>query len=120
MLIAGLTVVGITFGLISALATRVRTDGGRYALAKAGWIAAGVWVLSMGARFTFAVWASHSGGPHLYRFSIDHHLDIKVWTAALVLMALGEVITRVGVLVYRSRAALASTPQVTVEPLSVH
>jgi hypothetical protein len=35
-------------------------------------------------------------------------------------MALGEVITRVGVLVYRSRAALASTPQVTVEPLSVH
>jgi hypothetical protein len=118
-LIVVLTLLGIAFGLLSALATRVRTDGGRYALVKAGWISAGVWVLSMGARFTFAVWASHSGGPSLYRFSVSHHLDLTVWTAALVLMALGEVITRIGVLVYRARKALARGPQVILEPTAV-
>ena len=111
LLVAGLTLVGITFGAISALNTRVRSDGGRYPLVKANAIAAGVWIFSMSARMAFAIWASHSGGPTLYRFSVQHHLDRDVWTAALVLMALGEVITRVGLLAYRGyRVQQAATP----------
>jgi hypothetical protein len=106
--IIGLTAVGVTFGSISALTTRVRTDGGRYALIKAGWASAGVWVLSMGGRFGFAVWASHGGGPSLCRFSLAHHLSIEVWTAAIVLMALGEVLARTGLMVLRTRRALAA------------
>jgi hypothetical protein len=101
MLIAALTALGISFGTISAMNTRVRSDGGKHPLIKANATAAGIWIFSMGSRMAFAIWASHSGGATLYRFSVEHHLDRNVWTAALVLMALGEVITRTGLLVYR-------------------
>jgi hypothetical protein len=115
LLIAGLTLVGVLCGTVSGLATRIRTDGGAYPLVRAGWVAAGIWVASMSARFAFAVWASHGGGPALARFTIDNHLTPTVWVAALVLMALGEVITRVGVVTYRGyravRAAEQSQPQ---------
>ena len=111
--IAGLSLVGVTFGLLSALTTRVRTDGGKFALVKAGWVAAGLWVLSMGGRFTFAIWATHGGGIHLYNFSVGHGLDVKVWTVAIVLMALGEVVARTGVLYYRTHQALAGRRRTT-------
>lgn len=113
VLIVGLTLVGIAFGTVSALATRVRADGGPVALVKAGWVAAGLWVFSMGARMTFAIWATHGGGPVIGRFTLAHHLSAEVWTAALVLMALGEVISRVGVLYLRSRRVLAAAPRST-------
>lgn len=115
-LIVGLTVVGLAFGLISAVTTRVRADGGRYALVRAGWIAAGVWLLSMGGRFAFAIWASHGGGPALYRFSLAHHIDVSAWTAALVLMAFGEVLTRTGLVFLRSRRVLRAASRVAPEP----
>jgi hypothetical protein len=108
LLVAGLTLVGVLSGVVSGLNTRMRSDGGKYALVKAGWIAAGVWVLSMSGRFAFAVWASHGGGPSLYRFSVDHDLSSSVWTDALVLMALGEVVTRTGIMYLRSRKVLAA------------
>jgi hypothetical protein len=116
-LIMGFSALGIALGAASGLATRVRADGGRYALVKAGTVAAGLWVLSMGFRMVFAIWASsHEGGITLGRFSMQHHITSgDAWTAALVLMALGEVVTRVGVLYIRSRRAIAavgiSTPQ---------
>lgn len=117
--IVGLTAVGVVFGSISALTTRVRTDGGPNALIKAGWVSAGVWVLSMGGRFGFAVWASHGGGPSLYRFSLAHDLSIDVWTAAIVLMALGEVLARTGLMVLRTHRALAEQPVNQAELLTV-
>jgi hypothetical protein len=101
VLIAILTALGITFGAFSAMNTRVRSDGGQYPLVKANAAAAAIWILSMGSRMAFSIWATHSGGARLYRFSVAHHLSINVWTAALVLMALGEVITRTGLLAYR-------------------
>jgi hypothetical protein len=111
-LVGGLTLLGIAFGTISALNTRVRSDGGRYPLVKANAVAAGVWIFSMSARMVFAIWASHSAGEAtLTRFSIQHHLNGNVWTAALVLMALGEVITRVGLLAYRGHRVQQTTPQ---------
>jgi hypothetical protein len=116
-LIAGFAAAGIAFGLISGLTTRVRTDGGRYALVKAGWIAAGVWVLGMGFRFAFSIWANNGGGAELARFSVAHDITSgSAWTAALVLMALGEVLCRTGVLVYRSHRALAGTTRSLTEP----
>ena len=104
LLIATLTGVGVALGLISALATRVRSDGGRYPLVKAGWIAAAAWIAGMGSRFAFAVWASHGGAPELGRFSAEHHITSgDAWTAALVLMALCEVLVRTLVLVVRGQ-----------------
>jgi ABC-type Co2+ transport system permease subunit len=102
VLVTGLTAIGVFFGLISAMTTRVRTDGQPHVLVKAGWAAAGVWVFSMSFRMAFAIWASNGGGPAIGRFSSEHHIDPKAWTAALVLMALGEVGTRVAVLVLRA------------------
>jgi len=110
LLVGGLTLVGVTFGAISAANTRVRSDGGQYPLVKANAIAAGVWIFSMSARMAFAIWASHSGGATLYRFSVEHHLDRNVWTAALVLMALGEVVTRTGLLAYRGYRTMQAQP----------
>jgi hypothetical protein len=111
VLIVGLTLVGAAFGAISAATTRVRRDGGKYALVQAGWAAAGVWVLSMGGRFAFAFWASHGGGPALYRFSLDHHLDASAWTAALVLMAFAEVLVRMGMLFARAHRSAPVTAE---------
>ena len=108
-LIAGLSVLGLAFGTISALATRVRVDEAGIARVKAGWLAAGVWIFSMGSRFAFAVWATHGGGPSIAHFTLSHHLDLTVWTAALVLMALAEVVARTGILYFRSRQASATT-----------
>ena len=103
-LVVVLTSVGIGLGLLSALTTRVRSDGGRYPLVKAGWVAGGAWVAGMGSRFAFLVWATHGGAADLGRFSQTHHITSgDAWTAALVLMALGEVLTRTLVLVARGR-----------------
>jgi hypothetical protein len=111
VLISALTLVGLTLGTVSALATRVRADGGRYGLVKAGTVSAGLWVLGMGTRMAFSIWAgSANGKEHIGRFSVTHHLDIDVWTAALVLMALAEVGSRVGVLYVRSHRAVATFP----------
>jgi hypothetical protein len=108
-LVLAFSAVGISFGLLSGLTTRVRADGGAQALVKAGWIAAGVWVLGMGFRFGFALWASHGGGPALARFSATHSITSgDAWTAAVVLMALSEVVVRTGVLWVRSQRVLAA------------
>ena len=110
-LVGGLTLLGIAFGTISAMNTRVRSDGGRYPLVKANAVAAGVWIFSMSARMAFAIWANTTSGGHdVYNFSVQHHLDRNVWTAALVLMALGEVLTRVGLLAYRGYRVQQTTP----------
>jgi hypothetical protein len=102
-LVAVLTVVGLTLGIASGLTTRVRSDATGTAWGKAGGAAALLWVLGMGSRFGFSVWVSHGGGPAVGRFSAAHGLTAAGWTAALVLMALAEVLSRTGLLVYRAR-----------------
>jgi hypothetical protein len=111
-MIIGFALLGVAFGAVSAAFTRVRTDGGKYALIKAGWISAGLWVFSMSGRLAFSVWASNGGGKSLVHFSIAHDLSADAWTAALVLMAVGEVVTRTGLLCYRSYRALHAGPRV--------
>ena len=110
LLIGGLTAIGALCGVVGAYGTRVRTDVQGRAFVRAGWASAGVWVASMGLRLAFAIWASHGGGPHLVRFDVAHHLTVAAWTDALVLMALGEVVVRMGLLLLRTRRALAGTP----------
>jgi hypothetical protein len=107
LLIGALAALGVLLGVLGAVFTRVRADGGRHPLVKAGVVAAALWVGSMGARLGFAVWASHGGGPAIARFSVAHHLDARAWTAALILMALGEVVARMGLIYLRGRRAVA-------------
>ncbi len=105
------TAIGIVLGAISGYSTRVWRDGELGIVAQAGLVAAASWILGMGFRFGFALWAnSTSGGADLTRFSIDHRITgAQAWTTALLLMAFGEVLTRVGTMQFRRlRLARAS------------
>ena len=98
-LVGLLVAAGAALGTLSGLATDVwqRPDGS--VVSRAGRLAALAWVAGMGARFAFAVYSTHSGAPSVLRFSIQHDITgAHVWQTALVLMALGEVLARVGVL----------------------
>jgi hypothetical protein len=108
--------IGLTLGTLSAFATRVWSDGGQHALVKAGAIAAGAWVLGMGFRMGFSIWANNGGGVHaLANFSAAHSITSgAAWTDALMLMALFEVCSRTAILWLRSRQAVATyRPELT-------
>jgi hypothetical protein len=108
VLIALFTAIGVAFGLAGGLLTRVRYAAGHVRV-KATPGAAALWVLSMGFRLGFAVWSSHSSGAaHLTRFSVAHHITTsQAWVTALILMAFGEVILRVGTILVRGRLLTA-------------
>jgi hypothetical protein len=57
--------------------------------------------------FYFA--ATHGAGPAIARFSIAHHITgSAAWTAALVMMALADVLTRLAVVWMRGRRLTAT------------
>jgi hypothetical protein len=106
VLIIGGSVLGALIGGLCALFTSVKTDGDGVPIAKAGLVAAGLWVLGVGARFAFQLYATHGGGPAIQRFSVAHHITtIEAWTAALILMALAEVVARTGGILLRAHSA---------------
>ncbi|WP_375497997.1 hypothetical protein [uncultured Jatrophihabitans sp.] len=95
--------VGTALGVAGGLTTHVRVVEGQ-GYARAGVVAATLWVASMGARLAFIVWASHpAGAADLGRFSMAHHTTgADAWQDALVLLALSEVVVRLGLIVARS------------------
>lgn len=98
-----LILLGAAFGLLSGLTTKVWDDPTRGAMAKAGVVAASAWVLGMGIRFGFDIWAhTTSGEASLVRFSVQHSItSANAYSTAFVLMAFAQVIVRVGILQYR-------------------
>jgi hypothetical protein len=103
LLIIGLASVGLLLGTTSAFFTGVRVGGDGVALARAGWIAVGLWVAGMGARMGFAFASEHGAHTAIARFSAVHHITgAGAWTAALVLMALCEVASRLATLHLRA------------------
>ena len=109
-LVIGAVLAGVTLGVIGGLVTRVRAADGT-AYVRAGWAAASLWVASMGARLAFIIYITHSAGEAwLTRVSISHDItSADVWQTALVLLALSEVVTRVGTIVIRGRVLAART-----------
>ena len=102
--------VGLALGLGCALTTRVWRGEDGIAHAKAGAVAATLWVVGVGFRLAFEEFSSHGGGASITRFSIDHSITgSNAWVAALVIMALAEVISRLVVLRLRG----AGTGQAT-------
>src|ERR1700683_1719617 len=57
-----LIVLGAAFGVVSGLTTKVWADVKGVILAQAGVIAATVWILGMGIRLAFDIWAHTSSG----------------------------------------------------------
>jgi hypothetical protein len=109
-----LAAAGAALGGLCALATRLRRGADGVPLSRAGWVAAILWVVGIGARMGFAWVTGHGGGPAVERFSVAHSITtVDAWVAALFLMALAEVVTRLAVLWARSRrlpAAAAAVP----------
>ena len=81
-------------------------------VARAGVVAAVFWVAGVGARMLFAYSSDHGAGPAIAHFSRTASITgADAWTAALVLMALAEVIARLVVVRVRARgAAPAAVP----------
>jgi hypothetical protein len=95
-------VIGAALGIGGGVATRVRYDG-QHALAQAGFVAAALWVVGMGMRMAFQLWVEHGGAPTVAHFSAAHDITgSDAWVAALLMMALTEVVTRIGVIVLRA------------------
>jgi hypothetical protein len=103
LLVGGCAALGAVLGGLSGKFTSVYDDGTGTPMAKAGLIAAGLWILGTGTRLAFQVYATHGGGPAVERFSAAHSITaVSAWTAALILMALSEAVVRTGVLGWRS------------------
>jgi hypothetical protein len=108
--------IGAALGIGCALATRMRRGGDGVALARAGWLAAVLWIVGIGCRMGFAFASDHGAGPSIARFSVAHSItSSQAWVAALVLMALAEVIARLVTMRVRARrlpaqAEIARTP----------
>jgi hypothetical protein len=108
VLIGLLSAVGIVFGLFGGLLTRVRYQSGNVYI-KATASAAALWVISMGFRMGFAVWSSYgSGVSHLTSFSAAHDITSgQAWVTALIFMAFGEVLVRLGMIILRGQRLTA-------------
>src|SRR5580698_82271 len=101
-LIAVLGAAGIVIGAVSGMADSVRLTPEGRVLARAGAFSVVAWVAGMGSRFGFEYYAYHSGSAAVARYSIGHDITgAQIWTTALVLMAFGQVIARVGLLQIR-------------------
>jgi hypothetical protein len=98
---------GLVLGIACGATTRVwRADDG-LAYAKAGVIAAALWVIGIGSRLAFEEFWTHGGTKTIVNFSIAHDITSQnAWVAALVIMALAEVISRL--VVIRLRGTLTS------------
>jgi hypothetical protein len=102
LLIAVFTVVGVALGVASGLTTKVWRSS-EHILCQATAVAAITWIAGMGFRLFFQIWANSKGGGHwITRFSLTHHISsAQAWVTALLLMALGEVLARLGILQWR-------------------
>ncbi len=102
--------IGATLGSLAGLFTSVRQDSSGTPVAKAGTLAAILWVLGVGSRFAFQLYVSHGGLPAVARFSATHDITSgAAWTAALILMALTEIVCRHAIIVFRAHRHLGLT-----------
>jgi hypothetical protein len=106
-------------GAIGGLATRLRLGADGRPLGRAGALAAGMWIAGVGARMVFYFAATHGAGPAIAAFSVAHHITgPAAWTAALVMMALADVLTRLAVVWIRGHrlTATVTPPAATSVP----
>jgi hypothetical protein len=102
-LILAISGIGAALGILSGITVIMRRNPEGLVTARAGIASAAFWVLGMGSRFAFAVWAaSASGTAHLATFSGAHHItSSQAFTVALLGMAVGEVLCRSLIMVTR-------------------
>ena len=115
-----LVAAGAAMGCLSGLFTHLRRDRDGLVWGHAGWVSASLWVTGVGARMAFVFAAANGLGPAIGRFSAAHDITSSTaWVAALVLMALADVLTRLAVLFVRSRRLAATPAAVPATPAAV-
>jgi len=109
--LGGLLTLGVALGVAGGFTTHVRAADGT-AYARAGLAAASLWITSMSARMGFLVWITYGSGKSWLRdYSVAHHITTAdVWQTGLVLLALSEVIVRLGIIVARGQRAKQINP----------
>src|SRR5438552_17923860 len=118
---AAAVAAGAAMGAIGGLATRLRLGADGQPLGRAGWLAASMWIGGVGARLVFAVAASNGAGPAIARFSIAHHITgSSAWVAALVMMALADVLTRLVIIYLRGRRLAGPAATAVRTPAGIH
>jgi hypothetical protein len=112
VLVGVLGALGLALGTAAGRATFVRLrPSDDTVVARAGLIAAVLWVVGMGLRFAFLVWISHGGQASLAHFSAIHSItSSEAWTDALLAMAVCEVAGRTLVLAARREKARLHRP----------
>lgn len=100
LLIVIAVVLGAAIGAGVGLLTRVRVRDG-VVVVRATALAAILWVLGMGSRLAFQLWATNGGGVSLGKFDLSHHLATDVWPATLIFMAAATIVVRTVILVTR-------------------
>ncbi|MER6081303.1 hypothetical protein [Streptomyces sp. NPDC001833] len=115
VLIGALITVGAALGVAGGVYTRIRKVGSHLFI-KAGAVSVTLWVLGMGARMGFQLWVDHGGANDVARFSLAHQITTgDAWVAAIVLMALTEVVTRLGTIFLRGRTVTREQRQPAVD-----
>ena len=110
ILVTSTVLLGTAIGTASGLTMFMRRGEDGTVLARAGWASAFFWVLGMGSRFAFIFWSTHMGASSIAHFSATNSITSgEAWTVALLGMALGEVLSRTGVMAWR-RQTLTSVP----------
>jgi hypothetical protein len=103
------SIAGLTLGTLCGLFTLVYPDRDGIPFARATGIAAVLWVVGVGSRIGFSLYAQHGGGSAIEHFSIAHSLSMDAWVASFVLMAILEAVSRTAVLLVRARRLPGAT-----------
>ncbi len=102
---------GVILGLLAGLATTV-TRQGTGAFARAGALAAMLWVVGIGARVGFSLWVANGGQNSIASFSASHHITSgAAWAAGFIFMAMLEVTVRTAVLYLKALRSGADIPR---------
>ena len=113
VLLGVLAVVGGLIGVASGVTVIMHRKSDGTTTFRSGWASGVFWVLGMGSRFAFAWWSTHGGISSIASFSATHHITSgEAWTAALLAMAVFEVVGRTLVMAYRWKGSelLAAVP----------
>jgi len=101
VLVGALAGLGLSLGIASGLATQVRAGVDGVALARVGWLAGVLLMVGICGRTAFVFSVTHGAEPALRSFSVAQHIGAAAWPAALVLMAVSDVVTRLAIVQVR-------------------
>jgi hypothetical protein len=112
VLLIALALLGGMIGIGSGWTVHMRKHPDGVVTGRAGWASAIFWVLGMGSRFAFLIWINDGGASTIAHFSAQHSItSAEAWTAALLAMAVFEVLGRTAAQAVRWQRLLATAPR---------